>query len=308
MNRHLISINDLTFEDVEKIFDLAKDVKHHPAGYRSMLQGRMFALVFEKPSTRTWVSFESGIYGLGGGTIYLGPQDIKLGVREEVRDVARVLERYLEGVVLRTFEHKTIEEFAKYFKKPVINGLSDFEHPCQALADYFTLCEKFPDDSNPKIAYIGDGNNVLNSLIRLAALLGTRLHFATPKNHGPSKAVMNEALELAEKTGGQIKAWQDPVKAVQGADAVYTDVWVSMGQEKKRKDKMSAFKNMQVNRKLMKHAKKNAMVMHCLPAHRGEEITNDVLEGKNSVVFDQAENRLHVQKAVLLHLMNRDND
>ena len=302
MKKHLISINDLGIEDIESIFDLAERVKQAPEEYRSALQGRMFGLIFEKPSTRTWISFETGIFSLGGGTIYLGPEDIQLGVREEVRDVARVLSRYLAGIVLRTFSHETITQFKRYFDKPVINGLSNFEHPCQALADYFTLREKFSDVKKPVLAFVGDGNNVLHSLILLAARLGTKLNYATPKSHGPDKEVLAQAAGTAKKSGAVIRGTQDPAEAVRGANAVYTDVWVSMGEEKLRQKKLKAFRGMQVNEKLMKRAAKGALVMHCLPAHRGEEITDGVIESKHSVVFDQAENRLHVQKAILLHL------
>ncbi len=300
--KSLISIKDLTPDQIEELFQLTGEVKNFPESYEGALQGRMFGLIFEKPSTRTWVSFEAGIFSLGGGTLYLGPEDMKLGLREEVRDVARVLDRYLAGVILRTFEHKTIEEFQKYFRKPVINGLSDFEHPCQALADYFTLREKFPKGTKPLLAFVGDGNNVLNSLILLAAKLGFPLRYATPRGHEPEKAILEEARKIAKKTGALIQGGYNPREAVKDADAIYTDVWVSMGQEKMRKQKMQAFKGMQVNRDLLSQAKKKVFVMHCLPAHRGEEITDDVLESKHAIVFDQAENRLHIQKAVLLHL------
>lgn len=304
-NKHLISILDLSAEEIREIFDLAHELKKNPAKFGTRLQGQMFALIFEKPSTRTWVSFEAGIFSLGGGTIYLGPEDMKLGIREEVKDVARVMSRYLSGVVLRTFAHQTITEFGKYFDKPVINGLSDFEHPCQALADYLTLEEKIPQGQKPVLAFIGDGNNVLNSLLLLAAKLGYSLKYATPKKHEPVKEVLEEAHRIAKKTGAVIEGFYDPRQAVKNADAVYTDVWVSMGQEKMRKQKLKAFKGMQVNEELMKHAKKNAYIMHCLPAHRGEEISDGAFEGKNSIVFDQAENRLHIQKAILLHLYSK---
>jgi len=302
MKRNLISARDLSPEDVKTIFALTAKVKAKPEDYRSSLQGKMFGLIFEKPSTRTWISFETGIFSLGGGTIYLGPEDIQLGVREEVRDVARVLSRYLAGVVLRTFSHRTITEFEKYFDKPIINGLSDSGHPCQALADFFTIYEKFPNKKNPVIAFVGDGNNVLNSLILLAALLGAKLNVANPKGFGPPADIVQEAKELAGQTGAEIQLTTDPNEAVSGADVVYTDVWVSMGEEKNRKKKLKAFKKMQVNETLLKKANPGAYVMHCLPAHRGEEITNEVIESKNSIIFDQAENRLHVQKALLLHL------
>ena len=239
---------------------------------------------------------------MGGGTIYLGPEDIQLGVREAVQDVARVLDRYLEGVILRTFAHETITAFERYFHKPVINGLSDFEHPCQALGDFFTIREKFKGSRRPIFAFVGDGNNVLNSLLLVAAKLGGHLRYATPSGYPPSGNVLKRANVLARETKALIEGFSDPRQAVKNADFVYTDVWVSMGEENKKKAKMGNFGGFQVNRSLLRLASKEVKVMHCLPAHRGEEITDDVLEGKSSIVFDQAENRLHVQKAVLVHL------
>jgi len=300
-----ISIADLSPSDARRLIDLARKVKKYPSRYQSAFKGEKFGLIFEKPSTRTWVSFDVGIFSMGGSAIYLGPDDIKLGVREEVRDVARVLDRYLAGVVLRTFAHDTITEFRKYFTKPVINGLSDLEHPCQALADYLTMFEKFGSLDKPLFTFIGDGNNVLNSLVLLAAKLGGRIHYATPVKNAPNPAVMKQAHEIARKTKAHIQGFHDPVEASRGAHVIYTDVWVSMGEEHLRKNKIRAFKGMQVNKKLLSSADRKVKVMHCLPAHRGEEITDEVMEGKASVVFDQAENRLHVQKAVMLWLCRK---
>lgn len=302
MKRYLISITDFSRAEIEKVLKLAIDVKKNPKKYQTKLQGKQFGLIFEKPSTRTWVSFQTGIFSMGGGAVYLGPDDIKLGVREETRDVARVLDRYLSGVVLRTFKHETITEFAKYFKHCVINGLSDFEHPCQALADYMTILEKSGSITKPTMAFIGDGNNVLNSLLLLAATVGGKIHYATPKVFKPSPRVLAQALQIAKKTGAVIRGTHDPVEAVKDADFVYTDVWVSMGEEKIRAQKLKAFKGFQINETLIGKARKQPYIMHCLPAHRGEEITDGVLEGKKSIVFDQAENRLHIQKAILLNL------
>jgi ornithine carbamoyltransferase len=299
---HLISVDDFSPAEIEKVFSLAENIKRSPQTFRNTLQGKMFGLIFEKPSTRTWVSFEVGVQSLGGGTIYLGPEDIRLGVRESVKDVARVLDRYLSGVVLRTFAHETITTFEKYFHKPVINGLSDFEHPCQALGDFFTIREKWKGREMPMLAYVGDGNNMLNSLLLVAAKLGGRLRYATPKNFQPNPSILKKAKGLARKTRAVIEGFTDPAKAVEKADFVYTDVWVSMGQEKQRKAKLPSFRGFQVNGKLLRHASSRAKVMHCLPAHRGEEITDEVLEGKRSIVFDQAENRLHIQKAILIYL------
>lgn len=305
MKRHLISITDFDRDELLEVLSLAGKVKKNPSQYQTKLQGKKFALIFEKPSTRTWVSFETGIFQLGGSSIYLGPDDMKMGVREEVRDVARVLERYLAGAILRTFSHQTITEFKEYFGKTVINGLSDVEHPCQALADYLTIQEHYGSITKPTMAFIGDGNNVLSSILLLAAAVGGRVHYATPKKYEPSRTVLAESLRIAKKTGAVIKGFHDPKEAVKGADFVYTDVWVSMGEEKIRDRKLREFKGMQVNEALMAKANKNACVMHCLPAHRGEEITDGVMESKNSIVFDQAENRLHAQKAVLLYLNNQ---
>ena len=302
MAKKLISVLDFSSSQLLEVLKLAAQLKKNPAKYRQVLQGKMFGLIFEKPSTRTWISFETGIFSLGGGAIYLGPDDMKLGVREEVRDVARVLNRYLAGVILRTFSHETITEFGKYFEGAIINGLSDFEHPCQALADYLTILEKLGSVKKPTLTFIGDGNNVLNSLVLLAAQLGGKIRYATPRKLEPQAKLISVARAIARRTGATIESYYDPKEAVKNSDAVYTDVWVSMGEEKIRAQKMKAFKGMQVNESLMKYAKPGALIMHCLPAHRGEEISEGVLESKNSVVFDQAENRLHVQKAVLLHL------
>ncbi len=299
--KHLISVSDLSQSEIEEIFALAQKIKRSPESYNDALRGRMFGLIFEKPSTRTWVSFEVGIQTMGGGTIYLGPEDIQLGVREALQDVARVLDRYLDGVILRTFAHETITAFERYFQKPVINGLSNFEHPCQALGDFLTIREKFKG-KKPLLAYVGDGNNVLHSLILLTAKLGGRLRYATPPRCAPSAEVVRKAKVLARQTQASIEVFGHPKEAVKDADFVYTDVWVSMGEEKKRKEKLPQFRGFQVNPELLRGASKGAKVMHCLPAHRGEEITENILEGKNSIVFDQAENRLHIQKAVLIHL------
>ncbi len=304
MFKSLISINDISPDEIRKLLALAADVKKRPQDFRNILEGRMFGFIFEKPSTRTWVSFQAGIFAMGGGVIYLGPEDIKLGVREEVRDVARVLNRYLSGVVMRTFSHWTITEFQDYFEKPVINGLSDKEHPCQALADYMTLYEKIPAEKDPVLAFVGDGNNVLNSLLLVAAKLGAKIRYATPKKYQPDPKILKTAKEIAKRTNASIEGFLDPAEAVKDADAIYTDVWVSMGEEAMRKKKLKDFQGMQVNRELVQKAKKGAFIMHCLPAHRGEEITDGVIESKNSIVFDEAENRLHVQKAILLHLVN----
>ncbi len=300
--KKLINIFDFDRSDISVVFSLAERLKKDPLAYKNLLNGKALGLIFEKPSTRTWISFDVGFTTLGGNTIYLGPQDIKLGVREEVRDVARVLARYLDAVVMRTYSHKLILEFARYFDKPVINGLSDQEHPCQVLGDFFTMTEVFKTLNGRKIAYVGDGNNVLHSLLLLAARLGVHFSYATPKEYGLQEAYMKRAMREAEKTGAKISAFYQPEKAVEGADVVYTDVWLSMGEED-QVDKIKAFKKFQVNGSLLKYARKTVRFMHCLPAHRGEEVTDEVMEGKHSMVFEQAENRLHIQKAILVYLL-----
>lgn len=302
--KSLISIQNLGAGDIREIFALTKQVKKTPKKFRHALDGEVVGMIFEKPSTRTRIASEVGTYELGGNVFYQGPEDTQLGIREEVRDVARVMTRYMSAVVLRTFKHDTIVEFDRYFKGPVINGLSDLEHPCQAMADYFTLEEQFGQKKKPLLAFVGDGNNVLNSLILLCAKLGGRLRYATPKGHEPSASILEQAKGIARSTKAEIQSVNQPAEAVREADAVYTDVWVSMGEEGMKQKKMKAFEGMQVNAQLMKAAKPGARVMHCLPAHRGEEITDEIMESKQSVVFDQAENRLHIHKALLLHLLS----
>jgi len=302
MKKDLISIHDLTSAEIEDIFNLSAELKaeNHPR-----LAGKSLAMVFEKPSTRTRVSFEVGMYQLGGNTIHLSPRAVQLGEREAVSDVARTLSRYVDGVMLRTFSHKILIEFAKYADVPVINGLSDLLHPCQALTDIFTIREKKDEEdlSNLKMAYIGDGNNVCHSLMFAAAKVGMNLTVATPAGYEPKDEITQLVFKDAGQTGVEIDILNDPVVAAQGADVIYTDVWASMGQEAESKKRKKDFKNFQVNQKLVSLAKKDVIVMHCLPAKRGDEITDEVLDGKNSVVFDQAENRLHVQKAILALLL-----
>jgi ornithine carbamoyltransferase len=306
-SKHLISAFDFDASEIRTIFGIAQRVKQNSLAYRKLFGGKAMGLIFEKPSTRTWVSFDVGFSTMGGHVIYLGPDDIQLGVREEVRDVARVLSRYLDLVVMRTYSHRRITEFARYFGKPVINGLSDLEHPCQALGDLFTVEEAFDGLEKKKVAFIGDGNNVLNSLASVSARMGVDLSYATPKKLAPNQNLLKRALKEAKATKAKISSSHSPVQAVRGADVVYTDVWLSMGQEG-REEKKKRFKGFQVNRSLMSKAKKGARVMHCLPAHRGEEITNDVMESKKSLIFEQAENRLHIQKAILIYLLGMTND
>lgn len=300
---HFINIYDFDTAEIKTIFELAKKIKKNPDAYQNYLQGKVLGMIFEKPSTRTRISFEAGFAKLGGNVMYLSPGDMQLGVREEIRDIARVLDRYLDAIVLRTFSHDTILEFGEYFRKPVINGLSNEEHPCQAVTDFFTIQEKFGSLVDKKIAYIGDGNNVCHSLLLLAARLGVDFAYATPAAYPPSKKVCLAAKQESKKSKSKIEGFTDPKKAVQGADVVYTDVWISMGEENMEVEKRKEFAGFQLNPQLMKYAKKTAVIMHCLPAHRGEEISDRAFESKASIVFDQAENRLHVQNAILIYLM-----
>lgn len=299
---HLLSIKDLTKEEILGIFKAAKALKVKPLGKSAGLKGKSLALVFQKPSNRTRVSFEVGIFQLGGCAVYLGPEEVNLGVRESFKDASAVLARYADGIIARTFKHGDVVSMAKFSSVPVINGLSDLLHPCQGLSDLFTIDECF-GKRKIKISFIGDGNNVLHSLLLGSSILGRDLYIATPKGRAPNQDIVAEAKKFAASNKSQIVIGNDPQKCAEGADVIYTDVWVSMGEESKRGDILENFKGFQVNEKLIAGAKKNALLMHCLPAHRGEEITDSVMDGKNSIVYDQAENRLHVQKAILLKLL-----
>lgn len=298
---HFLSIRDLSRDEVLPLFRLTADLKaRQKAGDRGApLAGRSIALVFEKQSLRTRVTFEVGMTQLGGAAVYLSAQEIGLGVRESVPDIARNLSRWVDIIAARAFRHSTVETLAAHATVPVINGLSDVEHPCQALADFFTLWERGMDLAGIRLAWIGDGNNVCRSLILLAALLGTPMTIATPPEYAPDPGIQAAARAL----GGRFKLTTDPREAAEGADVLYTDVWVSMGQEAEREKRLKAFQGYQVNERLLACAKPGALVMHCLPAHRGEEISDSVLDGQQSVVLDQSENRLHAQKAVILHLL-----
>lgn len=303
--KDILTINALTTEEIEDILTLSAELKEKQKN-RHMdcpLIGRTLGMFFEKPSTRTRVSFEVGIYQLGGQAIALPVSDLQIGRGETIADTARVLSRYIDAIVIRTFEHKIVEEWAEHASIPVINGLTDLHHPCQALADVFTIKEKKGNLNGLKLTYIGDGNNVAHSLIEICAKTGIDIVLACPKGYEPDKKIVKDALGDANKQGCKIEISSNPQKAAKDADVLYTDVWASMGQEKEHKKRLKIFKDYQLNKKLLKAAKPNALVMHCLPAHRGEEITEDVLEGTNSVIFDQAENRLHTQKAAMLRLM-----
>ncbi len=301
----LIEVGDLSAYQVDRIVGFAKEIKNAPSRYYGTLKGKNVALIFEKPSMRTRVSFEAGIHRLGGHVIYLASQDIMAGKRESIGDIGKVLSRYVDAIVVRTFSHKTITELARYSDAPVINGLSDMYHPCQALGDMLTLKEKKGQFKNIRLAFIGDGNNVCNSLLMVCSKLGIHMTVCTPKGLEPPKQVLAEARACAKKSGARVTVLNDVKKAARGQDVIYTDVWVSMGQEKDRAQKMQAFKGFQINEDIMKRARKGAIFMHCLPAHRGEEVSAEVLDGDQSVVIDQAENRLYAQQSVLLFLFGR---
>ena len=298
---HFLSSADLTRESALATFSAAAELKQRwKAGGRGVpLGGRTLALIFEKPSLRTRVTFEVGMVQLGGRAVYLAGSEIGLGTRESVPDVARNLSRWVDGMVARVYAHATIEALARHASIPVINALSDFEHPCQAVADFFTLWERGVDLTRMRLAWIGDGNNVCHSLLLLGALLGSSLVVACPPGYEPDPAV----LERARRLGGRVDVTVEPREAAEGADVLYTDVWTSMGQEDERARRQEAFARYQLNERLVAFAKPSVLVMHCLPAHRGEEISDAVLDGPHSIVLDQAENRLHAQKAVILSLL-----
>jgi ornithine carbamoyltransferase len=303
--KSLASLADLTKEEIEEILKTAELLKLQSlrGQEHALLKGKTLAMLFEKPSTRTRVSFEVGIWELGGYGLYLSTSDLQLGRGETIADTARVLSRYVHGIMARVFAHQTILDLVKYSSVPVINGLSDFTHPCQGLADLFTIYEKKGNLSGLKLAYIGDGNNVAHSLIYGCSRIGINISLACPKGYEPNPKVVTEGREEARKKDKVVTVTNDPVEAVLGADIVYTDVWASMGKEKEHDERARLFKAYQVNAELVKRAKQDYLFMHCLPAHRGEEVTDEVADSKNSVIFDQAENRLHAQKALMALIM-----
>jgi ornithine carbamoyltransferase len=301
--RHFVSLGDLVPDELEALMRDATALKRDPIPRDAPLRGRALGMIFEKPSLRTRLSFEMAMVQLGGHCAYMSPAEVGLGRRESVADVARVTSRYVDGIVLRTFAHETTEEFARSSSVPVINGLSDLSHPCQGLADVFTIREKKGSGPGVVVAYVGDGNNVCHSLMLGVALAGQTLRVATPQGYEPHERYRARAAEIARSTGANVAIGSDPSEAVRGADVVYTDVWTSMGQEQEYERRRRAFQGYQVNAELLRLAKPDAVVMHDLPAHRGEEITDDVIDGPQSVVFDQAENRLHAQKALVRWLL-----
>jgi ornithine carbamoyltransferase len=299
----LISTRDLGPSGVNAVLNLARVMKARPTDFRRVLDGRQMVMFFEKPSLRTRLTFESGMASMGGSAMFVDQTHEHLDAREKLSDVAHNLERWVDVIVLRTFSQLTIEGMAQHARVPVVNALSDLEHPCQALADYLTLTELFGDLKDRCLAYVGDGNNVAHSLLLTAACLGSSIRVATPRGYEPDAQIVADAREIGEETGAKIELLFDPREAVAGADAVYTDAWTSMGQEREEVDRAKIFPPYQVNAKLMAEAAPHAVFMHCLPAHRGLEVTDEIMDGKQSVIFEQAENRLHAQKAILYLLL-----
>ncbi|MFH0901567.1 MAG: ornithine carbamoyltransferase [Pseudomonadota bacterium] len=302
--KHLVALYDLSPSDISEVLDTAARIKAAPKEYATKLLGQTLAMIFLKESTRTRVSFEVGTYELGGHALFLSSRDIQLRRGETIADTARVLSRYVNGIMIRTFAHQDVLDLAKFGSVPVINGLDDLVHPCQALADYFTIREHKGKLAGLKLAYVGDGNNVAHSLLMGGVKLGVNVAIATPKGYEPDKRMIEMAGPPAAETGAKIVLTNDPVEAVRGADVVYTDVWVSMGQDEERSQRLKVFEPYQINGALFGHAKNDAIFMHCLPAHRGEEVTDEIADHPRSVIFDQAENRLHAQKAAMLLLMS----
>ncbi|MFN8453125.1 MAG: ornithine carbamoyltransferase [Anaerolineae bacterium] len=305
--QHFLSIADFSAVELWQFLNKAKELKDElqsTGSNQPILQGKVLGMVFQKPSLRTRVSFEVGMLHLGGHALYLSPNEIGLGGRESAPDVARVLSGYVQGIMARVFAHHHILQLAQYSRVPVINGLSDYDHPCQALADVFTIWEHFGQVAGLKMAYVGDGNNVATSLITIMAKLGGHFSIATPAGYELPVEVVTQARHLAEETSALITVTHNPAEAVAGADIIYTDVWTSMGQEKETAERLKVFPPYQINSQLVAQAKPEAVVMHCLPAHRGEEITDEVADGPQSLLFPQAENRMHAQKGILALLLN----
>lgn len=303
--KDLLSINELSLEEVNQIFEVSKTLKQKQliGEPHRVLEGKTLGMIFTKPSTRTRISFETGIYQLGGIGMYFGPNDLQLGRSESIADTARVLSRYINGIMIRTFAHQDVIDLAEGTSIPVINGLTDLLHPCQVLADLFTILEKKGKLKGLKLAYIGDGNNMAHSLLNGCSKVGMHISIASPSGYKPKVEIVNSAKKNAKYMGSKIEILDDPVKAVKNADIIYTDVWASMGQESEAADRKKKFMKYQVNPKLVKNAKEDYLFMHCLPAHRGDEVVNEVADSPNSVIFDEAENRLHVQKAIMALLM-----
>jgi ornithine carbamoyltransferase len=302
---NFISIHDLTLYQFSKILDISREIKDNPHRFRNKLKGKILAMIFQKPSLRTRMTFEVGMLQLGGEAVYLSPSDIQIGTRETVYDMGKNLERWVEAIMIRTFAHQNVIDLAQACHIPVINALTDLLHPCQAMADFFTLKEKRGDLANFKLAFVGDGNNVCHSLLSAAAKAGSKMSVATPPGYEPDSEIRKQAEEDGKETGASFSFTNDPSEAVENADAIYTDTWASMGQEQEKEKRGKIFAPFQVNKSLMAKAKEGVFFMHCLPAHRGEEVTDDVIDSSQSLVYDQAENRLHVQKVIMLSLLGK---
>jgi ornithine carbamoyltransferase len=298
-----LSLRDFTPAEVHHLLELAADIKDRPQEFSTALRGKTLAMIFEKPSLRTRVTFDVGIQQLGGFSLYLSPAEISLGKRESIHDVAKNLERMVQGIMIRTFAHQIVEEMAREASVPIINGLTDYSHPCQAMADFLTIKEVKGRVDGIKLAFVGDGNNVAHSLMFAGALLGAHITIVTPPGYEPAADATAWATAEAAKTGGSCVITNDPVEGVRGADVIYTDVWASMGQEAEAESRKRVFMPYQVNEAMVARAKPDVSFMHCLPAHRGEEVTAGVIDSPRAVVFQEAENRLHAQKAVMLELM-----
>ncbi len=302
-HKDFIEIHDYSAAEVHEIFELARDIKKDPRRFARTLEGQTLAMIFEKSSTRTRVSFEAGMFQLGGHALFLSSRDIQLGRGEPIYDTAKVLSRYVDGIMARTFAHKTVTDLAEYASVPVINGLTDLSHPCQAMTDYFTAWEKFGDLKGRKLAYIGDGNNMAHSLMFGAPKLGMNVAIATPAGYRPDTSVVGLAQGDADTAGTKVVVTDSIEEAVRDADIVETDVWASMGQEAETAKRQKDFAGWIVDDRVMSLAKKEAIFLHCLPAHRGEEVAAEVIDGEQSLIYDEAENRLHVQKAIMVTLM-----
>jgi len=301
--KDFLSIKDFSPSEIQYLLTLGRQIKTHPTTYCEALKRKTLAMIFEKPSLRTRVTFDVGIQQLGGFSLYLSPAEISLGKRESVYDVAKNLERMVQGIMIRTFAHEIVEQMAKQASIPVINGLTDYSHPCQAMADYLTMWEAKGKLEGLKVAFVGDGNNVAHSLMFAGAQLGAHVRVATPPGYEPKADALRWASERCRETGGSCTVTNDAREAAADADVVYTDVWASMGQESEAEKRKALFAPYQVNQALMSHAQRDAIFLHCLPAHRGDEVTDEVIDSPQSLVFQQAENRLHAQKAIMLELM-----
>jgi ornithine carbamoyltransferase len=301
--KDLLTLLDYSTNEIIDLLNLAKELKKQGPASPPLLKGKILGMIFEKSSTRTRVSFEAAMLQLGGHAIHLSTRDIQMGRGESISDTAKVLSGYLDGIMIRTFHQSTVEELAENSTIPVINGLTDDYHPCQALADLLTILEYKGSFKGRKLSYIGDGNNVAHSLLIATAKVGMDCTVITPKNYEPNQEIVSSATEIGQQTGAKIEVTNDPVAGIKNSDVIYTDVWASMGQESESEERMAHFEPYQVNEELVSHAKKDFVFMHCLPAHRGEEVTAEIIDGHHSVVFPEAENRLHAQKALLVHLM-----